>query len=590
MAETLQQPERLKKANEAVTTYDYLPPRLFPQHLDEMLDGWLEACEGVSLSHEGLRSHAWMHVERAIAASSNGVGEDVNNAEAACAFMEEQIIQAEEKFDAARKHPHADESFKATIEYELQAARMLHAFWVRDIDLLRVAIPAYKGSQAILLESALNDYNESNGVQSRVLAEATAVAMMVMDKSSRFIPVPAPPRMRGYGVDAGFRSDLIFIIRDQMCRAAVSDDAGDWQLHIPYGDLRAEKGPLSDSMKVVAEIVRERRKGKLGFSVAGTTATRRSIEHPVINGMAEKIVARLLEQLDNPSQTELDPEQQHNNPLEWYEKVEAGRHPYIASSVRLDHAISEIETAMAEGEVPSSAAYTAGWMYVEAGMGRAMQSLATTVNPHGDFDRAEDLFIYAYERTEEGTMDRFDTLLAYAAAPMYRAIATGEQPLFPYYAQQLAALSENILGFYAGLKDKTSPEAMRADQMIQVLTTCLLFASDSTESFVVVPSSPRQGQEWHLAVWELTHTGYVPQKGGRLVMAEKMADKRDIGAVTLTTKVIGQHTRPRRTATLCHLIDETTGAPATAREAKERDVAIQKARKESLQVATTAVN
>lgn len=600
MSELPQNPERSQKARVAIAEYQSLSPRLYPRHLDDLLDVWLESCKDVALPPDEMRQHAWMHVERAMAAGANGVkveGFDEDDPESVAMAIEtsrefkvSHMSEAERMLAEVIESGHLDDAARVEATHELHSVSMLKAFWGRDKSGLAKAAFAYKNSLVDVLESSIARYKADGGLAAYANIHATVTATLVMDHTLKLIPLPAPPRMKGYAIDAKYRSDLLFNYGNSLTRFAVTDKTDDWQLYAAPHLLRGKKGGLSSNIAFAEALVKDKRKAVASRRFEDGQMVRTNSGNPAITEVGAALVAHLMRQIEEPSESDISPEQPHENPFVWYETLGAGRHPYIANARMLDQALSEIQLAMAEGALERDAAMMGGWMYVEAGMGRAMMPVANALSPHGDMDAAEDMFIHAFERSEAGTMDRYDTLLAQAAMPMYRAIATGENPPFGDYAELLGVLGEKLVDFYAAQKDKTAPEAVRADQMIQVVTACLLTATDPTRSFVVVPSSPRQGEVWQLATWEVTIDGFVPRSAGRIIVAEQGVADHEVGATVLTPKTMGQQQAAKRTETLRQLIQHAKNIPATPRQLQERLRIIEKARKETVKPIVAALN
>lgn len=601
MAELLQNPERIAKAHKAVAEYESLSPKVNFYEADELLDSWLEACKGVDMPLDMMRSLAWMHIERSMGASANGVlgttedetDPDVLAADrdASRALILEHMNAALDMFNAVLEDDKVDEATKKEVQWEMQNAYFLTKYWEgSDLAAMREAERSYKQSQVDLLEHALQRHKEDEGVASYALVHAVTASLLIMESTRTMIPMPVAPRQRGFGIDASYRADLYIRFGGGIYSFAVTEDTADWRLRAPASAFATEKGRLSNSLAFAEAVVKDRRTAKTGVVHRGVVPKIEDTSDPTIKLVGNNFVMRLIEQTKGDTEERMPAEKTPLNPFVWYEGLEPGRHPYMASALKLEQGLSEISLAKLNGDLEPSAAVMGGWMYLEAGIGRAMQPIANATSPHGDMDAAEDLFIYAQERTEAGTIDRFDAHLAEAAVPMYRAVATGEEPPFAHYAELLAALGKNVAAFYGSQTDKKSAEAMRADQMIQIITTCLLFAVDPTHSFVVVPSSPRQSEQWHLAAWEITSKGYVPRNIGRLTMAERSATNYDLGAAGISPKDIGQQPQAKRIATLQHLIQHSEQAPVNVRQQREREKAIEKAYKGAVKALIAAFN
>ena len=587
MAERLETPEA--RALAAVAEYQNVTPATDMGDISpELLDAWIEASEGVNMHPEQLRQQAWMHIERAGYAHTHDeqeTGEDLDH------LTTHHIAAAKRLFKAAFDHPLATPYLQAELDREVASTDILRGIWERDPQAIVGRVRSLKAHQFAIMQRAMFDHAANSGVDSFTKVHAVTLAAIITDKDPTVVPLAPPPRMAASGVDASMRTDLILMVRKarmRLMRAVIADDAPDGFVRLPYKSFSTPTGRFKPELMVSAELVEEAK----AFYAPGRPPRNR---RPEITQVSERVIAELHEQIEAAlAHDETAEPEPAENPFEWYETLPAGRHPYVVAAEKLEQALSQAEIAFAEGEMSADAGYLAGWMYIESGLGRSIERRTAVSSPEGDFDRAEDMLVFAHEKSTEGTMEHYDILLALAATPMYRAIATGQEPPFEFYAAQLAALGENLAGFYASFGDKTVPDAIRADHMIQVITTCLAFAAEPTKSFVLVPSSPRQGDGWHITVWELTNNGFVPQEFGRIVV-DDAAEKDPYhaygrGAVALTSKVLGQRHKDRRAVTMCNLIDSINSTDTDARTIRERTRMIEKAQRETVKVVIAAVN
>jgi uncharacterized damage-inducible protein DinB len=575
-AEIPDSPER--RARLAVSEYQGITPDLEMWSWNaEVLRKWIAACEGVSFDPEDARHHGWMHVEYAttvaFVAQREGRREAVKDDVASLCNKAEVILRR-----AAADSRH-DALLEALLLRDAAAALVFKSFFTNDRDLAE-NYRQYRDRQRGALEAALREFASTGGVESYAHAHAAMLALMLVGQESQYLPLPPPPRASSFTTDTKYRYDVL-LMGSKLVAARVGEDTPPWRVGLAYQDFVPSR-PRRDSPSVATEVA------KIG---APAHADGKQVK-PEVKAVQNHLVETVSAQLASLTEEVAAPPVPENH-FEWYTTLTPHRNPYVAEKDKLEAALSEVEMAHAEGNVSATTAHMAGWMYVESGWGRRIQPYGNIMSPHGDLDRAEDMLLHAYEKTAERTVERYEILLAQAALPMYKAVMAGEEePPFDDYAAQLAAVGENILGFYATLVDKNTPVARRTDELIQILTICLASALDETRSFIVVPSSPRQQQDkgWHITVWEVTAEGAVAQKYGRMTLREdETIETYAYGAVTITPKKLGQRHKDKRTVSLCTLIEHATNAPATDKELHMRERAFNKIWREVAKVAMAAV-
>jgi hypothetical protein len=589
MSELLENPEKQAKAKAAIAEYQHFVPHVEGHQMVYELEEWLTSCEGASLEPPEQRQFAWMHIERAVA-EHNSVHKVKTPEELVerRAVIGEYLLQAEKKLATLIKSK-TDTPFKSMVEWELTGTRLLRGFLTLDQQLLNGGtIMAYTLANLKVLETAIEDFAKTGGVSSYALVHATTLTSFILRHSSSFLPLPTPPRMRGFGVDSDLRSDLVLLSGNADFRFAFTDQTDGWQVQVGHDILATDKGHFKDSIMVALDAKKELDVLRKGAGVFAPVDVKPYKPNPVADSIGANAVEHVKGKIEGFYENQRPEREQYDDPFEWYWRVSPGRQPYIAGAGKLEEGLSKSENSMAEGSLSLADAQLTGWMYAEAGLGRAIMPLRNVVSPKGDFERAEDMFSYAYENNPETNMDLFDALFAHAAMSMYEAVATGEEPPFEHYATMLATFSESLLAYYATL-DKSSQEAVRADEMIQQVTACLLFADDPTRSFVVVPSAPRQRQKWQLAVWQRTVNGFVPQEGGRIAIAETDSSEYAHGVVGVTPKLLG-HGKQSRVRTLCNAIDQVMGTPGDGRELHIRKKELEKAYRATVEKTVAAVN
>jgi hypothetical protein len=586
MSELLENPERLALARSAIQEYEHYSPEKNPHDIPELLDAWLLNCEDVKgLAPEEMRQVAWLHAERAMAATMLGApGAESDDMDAFRAFVTQHLRAAEKIMGGAYIHKDADPLLKKIIDYESGAMHLIRGYTTGNKDAFIAARVAQPTLQRRLVEEVAAAYAEDGGIDMYTLGHALTVSLMIMDRSSAIIPVPTSPRMRRYGIDTEHRSDLILLGHDTVLLAVTGLPDQRHHVTVPYDALRVNrpKSKHTNGLSVGLTLAQE------GAAVHDASAFGQRPKKPIkLDASLVELGDALVDSIETQIRAKRDKadpvEAVIDNPLDWYAGVSALRHPYVIDAERLEEGLSLVEMDMAESDLGHEAAIHAGWMYIESGIGRAMQPTGNRLSPSGDFDRAEDMFVHAYEKSpENATVEHYELLLAHAAVPMYRAIALHENPPFEDYAQQLAALAENLRQFSLAV-DKSSSEFQRIDALLKIVTTSLLCATDPAQSVVVVPSSLRQREMWHMAVWHKTKEGFTPQKAGRLVLADANdIEYYSLGAAAVTPKMLGQRAKNTYMHTLYHLVDHVNGVDDDGAEMTERIKAIARARQEVL--------
>ena len=588
MTERLETPE--KRARAAIAEYAHVTPQIDMWQIPPaMLKEWREACAGVDLEPDELRQLGWMHMESAMSLTTYGAENGLDPAALGVA-IHDQTAAAREAFTRAYNHLHIDALTKTIVDRDVTAALVLEGLLTDRMDIVMKKYKWYKKSHYKILEQALEAYADNENVESFHHILAASAALLVVDASSNFIPLAVPPRLSSFGIDGTRRTHLaaMRVPSGEIRRITIGHDVPSWHAHVPVELMRVRPERAYDDLAFPLDLVRHSAVVYDGIAERQTPAVK--IRTQTVDRIRSQVLRRLEEQFDGGSPVEPH-EPAIANPFEWYDALPALQHPFVVDVDKLEAALSEAELRKINGELPAEAAQTAGWMYIESGVGRALQPGASRLLPQGDFDAAEAMLIHADEQYETQSIARFEGLLAQAALPMYRAVICGEEPPFDHYTELLAVLGDSLKQYQATL-EASSPDAIRADELLQTITACLVYATDPTSSFVVVPSSPRQqgARGWHLTTWEVTNRGFEPTRFGRIRFEEGKKSGAHFydGNAIMSVQALGQKNTKKRTVTLQALIDQVTGAPISERDAYVRTRTIDRIRGDLLTIATAS--
>lgn len=252
------------------------------------------------------------------------------------------------------------------------------------------------------------------------------------------------------------------------------------------------------------------------------------------------------------------------DPIGWYRELtpfgEPCSHEYGGA---LETGISQLEMAAAEERISPEDLYLLGWMHMEYGTSFLSRDTERTAILGASLERAEDVFAEAKNALPERSAPYYEAAIAEAAARMYKATIIGEdtEEATEIYCGQLTILAQEMLQDYKKFTDKTSPEAVAIEQLLQQTTIYLIATASPDRSHVGLPSSPRQrgkpggDRGWDFTLWALEgEDSYVPgQFYGRLDPQEDPTSI-DLRIITLTPKALGQWSAAQDFRTLRTLI------------------------------------
>ncbi|HSX07296.1 MAG TPA: hypothetical protein VLG11_00175 [Candidatus Saccharimonadales bacterium] len=237
--------------------------------------------------------------------------------------------------------------------------------------------------------------------------------------------------------------------------------------------------------------------------------------------------------------------------VDWYRTLPPFADPcHRSHGGALDTAMSQLEMKYAEDALGPHEAYLLGWMHLESALSFEAQHAGNLNALLGSFDRAEDLLAQAAQEFAPGSAQAFEAYFASIAAPLYRAIATedvGEAHIHTF-CDAAADLLQAMLDQYDVL-DKKSAEASELTRLIQEITVILLGTDTVAQSYIVLPSSPRQRRNhentqrgWDFNIWTMSGEGaYIPG-----IFSGRISDisnniSVDYGTLSISEKALGQY-------------------------------------------------
>lgn len=576
-------PER--RAQLAINEYTYADPAIGIGGFGEArLREWRRNCSGVALNPEQKYLTAWIDTELAVA-----VRQGLPNDQVAEEPLELLRYAAEAFADVA-----ADPSVQNLPLLKAQAylarggvsvMQRLYGGMSRDN-----AFSNYMRLQGAAAKETLRHLAATGSARAKMLADTLTMIMLLSSTSEGFIPMPPTPRNLAATIDGYYRCNAMFIDTPDytIWNVRVANDGPGHMLVVPPAALLQHQYPSNTGNGTLEALIAQqdildRSETLPNASQAEMIRAANMIDktRTHIERVLEPVCTLLREQQPQASY-ELPPAPADRR--QWYRELHAQQLPYIVDAQLLDEAIAQHEALFIEGGLGVRDARELSHMYIESGIGRAMNMRATALQVIGDFDRAEDVLIAARANPESTSDVVFHLRLNFdmIAVPLYRALATHDEAISEYmsiYQEALVDLSRSAIEHYAAITDKTSQVAKQLDAFIQQLTQCLLVSYNGGGALLALPPTARQAGEqgWQVSVWAETIDGFEVPGIGRLRIGEAAnPGSLSEGIVTVTPAALGQKA-PHRTATLQMLCDEIEGVPESPKQQGKRSKQLGKA-------------